>query len=583
MTIQQKERDPQKWPDDEGIFQIRDIPVEEPSGRSNTAVADSIVKDELWDTQLPRDLQLQSDKHVHLKRYLANLPMDVIGIPEYRTVLTPEDRRLEWKNLIYPVNGDVLVHIYPGESGDRDRYVPVEPDCGPVVTNLLGQVDERLATDMGLLEQLADSEDREQGLLDSLDKICMSAGGRLEPDPMTLDVSGWEGLRYLMVREKVGLGKIQPFIDDPYIEDVSCSGVGSIFLEHRIFGGLKSSVTFDSGTELDRFVIKLSERIGRPATTRDPLIDSVLPDGSRINIVYGNDVSKKGSNFTIRKFSEDPLSILDLIRSGTLSYEMAAYVWLMVSGGMNAFVSGETASGKTTFLNAISTFIDPDGKVVSIEDTPELQIPHENWTREVVRGMALGESEVSMFDLLRSALRQRPDEIMVGEIRGEEGAVVFQAMQTGHPCLATFHASSVEKLIQRLTGQPINIPKPYIDNLNLVILMSAVRLPNGQTGRRVTSINEIIGYDSTADCFGYIEVFRWDPVTDTFEFPGYMNTDLLENTVALRGGLTPEDDQAIYKRLFQRARVLERLQEKEVSGFHELHDVLSQASREGHI
>ena len=221
--------------------------------------------------------------------------------------------------------------------------------------------------------------------------------------------------------------------------------------------------------------------------------------------------------------------------------------------------------------------------MVSIEDTPELQIPHENWTREVVRGMALGESEVSMFDLLRSALRQRPDEIMVGEIRGEEGAVVFQAMQTGHPCLAPFHASSVEKLIQRLTGQPINIPKPYIDNLNLVILMSAVRLPNGQTGRRVTSINEIIGYDSIADCFGYIEVFRWDPVTDTFEFPGYMNTDLLENTVALRGGLTPEDDQAIFKRLFQRARVLERLQEKEVSGFHELHDVLSQASREGHI
>ncbi|SVD15297.1 uncharacterized protein METZ01_LOCUS368151, partial [marine metagenome] len=306
-----------------------------------------------------------------------------------------------------------------------------------------------------------------RGLLECLDRICLSAGGRLEPDPMTLDTSGWEGLKYLMVREKVGLGKIQPFIEDPYIEDVSCSGVGSVFLEHRIFGSLKSSVTFDSGNELDRFVIKLSERIGRPATTRDPLIDSVLPDGSRINIVYGNDVSRKGSNFTIRKFSDSPLSILDLIKSGTLSYEMAAYVWLMVAGGMNIFVSGETASGKTTLLNSISTFINPDGKVVSIEDTPELQIPHENWTREVVRGMAAGESAVSMFDLLRSALRQRPDEIMIGEIRGEEGSVVFQAMQTGHPCMATFHASTVENLIQRLTGQPINIPKPFIDNLNL--------------------------------------------------------------------------------------------------------------------
>jgi len=330
-------------------------------------------------------------------------------------------------------------------------------------------------------------------------------------------------------------------------------------------------------------VIKLSERIGRPATTRDPLIDSVLPDGSRINIVYGNDVSRKGSNFTIRKFSDSPLSILDLIKSGTLSYEMAAYVWLMVAGGMNIFVSGETASGKTTLLNSISTFINPDGKVVSIEDTPELQIPHENWTREVVRGMAAGESAVSMFDLLRSALRQRPDEIMIGEIRGEEGSVVFQAMQTGHPCMATFHASTVEKLIQRLTGQPINIPKPYIDNLNLVILMSAVRLPDGRTARRVTSISEIIGYDSTSDSFGYIEVFRWDPVTDTFEFPGFMNTDLLENTVALRSGLAPENDHAIYKKLLERAHVLERLQEKEVNGFHELHDVLSQASRKGLI
>ena len=583
MTINQDELEGRRSLDDEAVFEIRNIPSAAKPNLPGTALGRSAVEEQPGETPLSSDLQRESDKHVHLKKYLASLPMDVIGIPEYRTLLTPEDRSLQWKNLIYPVNGNVMVHIYPGTSGDRDHYVPVEPDCGPVITDLLEQVDERLATDMGLLEQLAESEDHEQGLLESLDRICLSAGGRLEPDPMTLDISGWEGLRYLMVREKVGLGKIQPFINDPYIEDVSCSGVGSVFLEHRIFGGLKSSVAFNSEEELDRFVIKLSERIGRPATTRDPLIDSVLPDGSRINIVYGNDVSKKGSNFTIRKFSEAPLSILDLIRSGTLSYEMAAYVWLMIAGGMNVFVSGETASGKTTLLNSISTFIDPDGKVVSIEDTPELQIPHENWTREVVRGMALGESEVSMFDLLRSALRQRPDEIMVGEIRGEEGSVVFQAMQTGHPCLATFHASSVEKLIQRLTGQPINIPKPYIDNLNLVILMSAVRLPNGQTARRVTSINEIIGYDSAADCFGYIEVFRWDPVTDTFEFPGYMNTDLLENTVALRCGLAPEDDHAIYNKLSQRARVLERLQEKEVSSFHELHDVLSQASREGHI
>ena len=583
MTINLNEMGDHGWSDDRAIYEIRNI-YEGASTTSEGTFADrgSATATDRHAVLSP-ELQRESEKHIHLKRYLSTLPMDDIGVPEYRRSLTPDDNLSGERNLIYPVNKEVLIHIYPGIAGDRDCYVPVEPDCGPEVTDLLRQVDEQLAVDIDQLEALASSESKEQGLLDCLDRVCLSASGRLEPDPMTLDISGWEGLRYLMVREKVGLGKIQPLIDDPYIEDVSCSGVGSVFLEHRIFGGLKSSVAFDSGTELDRFVIKLSERIGRPATTRDPLIDSVLPDGSRINIVYGDDVSRKGSNFTIRKFSDAPLSVIDLIDSGTLSYDMAAYVWLMVAGGMNIFVSGETASGKTTLLNSISTFIDPDGKVVSIEDTPELQIPHENWTREVVRGSAVGESAVSMFDLLRSALRQRPDEILIGEIRGEEGAVVFQAMQTGHPCMATFHASTVEKLIQRLTGQPINIPKPYIDNLNMVILMSAVSLPDGRTARRVTSINEIIGYDSESESFGYIEVFRWDPVTDTFEFPGFMNTNLLENTVAVRSGIAPGNDRAIYDRLKRRSDVLKRLSEKEVNDFHELHDVLSQASREGHL
>ena len=568
--------------DDGAIYEIRDLPGAADSFVGGTAEAEPAGVEGRQVLFSP-ELQRESEKHLHLKKYLASLPIDDIGVPEYRSRLAVQDRDTEYKNLIYPVDRGVLVHIYPGVGGDRDCYVPVEPDCGSQIVSLLEQVDEKLAMDIGNLEQLAASRNKEQGLLDCLDRICLSVGRQLDPDPMTLDPSGWEGLKYLMIREKVGLGKIQPFIDDPYIEDVTCSGVGSIFLEHKIFGGLKSSTAFESGSELDRFVIKLSERIGRPATTRDPLIDSVLPDGSRINIVYGDDVSRKGSNFTIRKFSSVPLSVVDLIASGTLSYEMAAYIWLMVSSGMNTFVSGETASGKTTLLNAISTFLHPDGKIVSIEDTPELQVPHENWTREVVRGSAVGESSVSMFDLLRSALRQRPDEIIVGEIRGEEGAVVFQAMQTGHACMATFHASTVEKLIQRLTGQPINIPKPYIDNLNLVILMSAVKLPDGRTARRVTSINEIIGYDPASEAFGFIEVFRWDPATDKFEFPGYLNTNLFENVVATRNGLVPGNDQAIYEKLYQRSQVLERLLGKEVNDFYELHDVLSQARREGHL
>ena len=249
---------------------------------------------------------------------------------------------------------------------------------------------------------------------------------------------------------------------------------------------------------------------------------------------------------------------------------------------MNTFVSGETASGKTTLLNAITTFINPNAKIVSIEDTPELQVPHPNWTREVVRGTSGADtaSAVTMFDLLRAALRQRPNEIIIGEIRGEEGAIAFQAMQTGHACMATFHASSVEKLIQRLTGNPINIPKTYIDNLNMIIIMSAVRLPDGSPARRVLSVNEVIEYDTESNSFAFIEVLRWDPGTDTFEFPGFTNTNILENVVGVRRGLKPEERRQIYEEIEVRADVLRKLHERNMTNFYEFHNVLSQAYRE---
>ena len=232
-------------------------------------------------------------------------------------------------------------------------------------------------------------------------------------------------------------------------------------------------------------------------------------------------------------------------------------------------------------FNAVTTFINPNAKIVSIEDTPELQVPHKNWTREVTRGSAGSGASVNMFDLLRAALRQRPNEIIIGEIRGEEGAIAFQAMQTGHACMATFHAASVEKLIQRLTGNPINVPKTYVDNLNMVIIMSAVRLPSGRTGRRVLSISEIVEYDPQDDSFGFIEVFRWDPATDTFEYPGYMNTTLLEHVVGLRRGIPPHNSREIYTEIENRVNILQKLQERNLTNFYELHNVLSQAHREG--
>jgi len=322
----------------------------------------------------------------------------------------------------------------------------------------------------------------------------------------------------------------------------------------------------------------------RPLTYRDPIVDATLPDGSRINIVYGTEISKNGSNFTIRKFAEDPPSILSLIEWKTMDYTMAAYIWICLEYGMSLFVSGETASGKTTTLNAITTFIPPENKIVTIEDTPELTVPHKNWTREVSKGKGSGEGEggsITMFDLLRAALRQRPNQILVGEIRGSEGAVAFGAMQTGHPVMSTFHAASVEKLIQRLCSEPINIPMTHVDNLNLVMIQSAVRRPTGEMVRRVLSINELVGYDPETGGFSFVSMFVWNPVTDEFEFTGRGSSYLLENKIATILGIPDNKRSEIYFEVDKRARILERLHKAGYTGFWDLYHMITKIKKQG--
>ncbi|CAG1770503.1 partial Type IV secretion system protein VirB11, partial [uncultured bacterium] len=360
-------------------------------------------------------------------------------------------------------------------------------------------------------------------------------------------------------------------------------GVGHIFVEHKIFKSVETSIVFPTHNDVDEFAVWLGEWVKSPVTVRNPLVDAVLPDGSRINIVYGREISKRGSNFTIRKFSGTPTSLLELVEVGSLNYMMAAYMSLVLEANMNVFVVGATASGKTTLLNALTAFIKPDAKIVTIEDTPEVVVPHENWVQETTR-MTSGEkkgSDVGMFELLRAALRQRPDMIIVGEIRSVEAVVAFQAMQTGHGVMSTFHASSVEKLIQRLTGEPINIPKTYIDNLNLAVIQAAVRLADGRSARRVLSVNEIIGYDPVSQSFSFLESFRWNPTTDTFDFPGYMNSYLLEQVIAIKRGIAPHRRKEIYDEVKRRAQIFEKLhKDKKVTDFHDFFKILAEARRQ---
>ena len=533
---------------------------------------------------LPKPLRKAYEEKAFLADYLHLVPMGDIGVPDYYPKLNRSLKDLEERNLIYPIEGDLFVHIYPNPGGERDYYVAIEPHTTVNLDGLESGVETHLLEWAEKIGAAETPEEKEEILLEALDNIVSTngAGGKVKATPREL-----EALKYVFVRDKIGFGLLAPLLQDPYLEDLSCSGVGPMFLEHKIFKALESSISFPTEEELDEFVIWMGEWIKKPVTVRNPIVDATLPDGSRINIVYGSDVSKRGSNFTIRKFAGDPPSIMNLLEWGTLDYMMLAYLSFVLEEGMNLFVVGATASGKTTTMNAITTFIRPDKKIVSIEDTPELQVPHGNWIREVTRGSGKEKkgSEVGMFDLLKAALRQRPDRIIIGEIRGEEGAIAFQAMQTGHGVMSTFHAGSVGRLIQRLSGEPINIPKAYIDNLEVALIQAAEKAPGGLgLVRRVTSINEIIGYDPVDQAFSFIESFRWNPANDSFEFPGYMNSFLLEEKIAPKRGIPPFKKKAIYTELKRRAKIFQRLhRERKVRSFHDVFSVLAEAHRQGLI
>jgi flagellar protein FlaI len=546
---------------------------------------------------LPSAFQEVCSRNPHLLEYLSLVPIEEVGVPEYCPELTKKLQDVKQRNFIYPVDDHIFVHIFSSLQDERDYYIPIEPCLAQNMDGIIDQVEARLANFTEELAKADTDEKRKETFLECIDKICTTNGAAPQRNslfakllkngnlaPVRVTPQQLEVLKYLVLRDKIGMGILEAMIRDRHIEDISCSGLGNVFVEHKVFRSLKSAITFSSYEDLDEFVLRLSERIRRPVTLRRPIVDAVLPDGSRVNIVFGKDISQRGSNFSIRKFNEVPLSILQLIESGSLDYRMAAYLWIIIEEGMNVFVSGETASGKTTLLNAITTFIPLTHKVVSIEDTPELQVPHQNWIREMTKGGSKEDTgaEVTMFDLLKAALRQRPNMILVGEIRGEEGNIAFQAMQTGHAVMATFHASSTEKLIQRLTGEPIRVPKNYVDNLNVVVIQSAVKLPSGKMGRRALAISEIVGYDPSSSSFTFVDVFRWNPAEDNFEFVAERNSYLLEQKVATRRGIPPERRWQIYAELDNRAKLLERLhKEKGVTNFYELLQALATARRKG--
>jgi flagellar protein FlaI len=379
--------------------------------------------------------------------------------------------------------------------------------------------------------------------------------------------------QYYITRDFLGFGKIDGIMRDENIEDVSCDGTNSpIFVWHRKYESIPSNVKFETAQELENFVFKLAYLCGRHISIAQPILDGTLNDGSRAQVTYGTEVTPKGSTFTIRKFKKTPLTIIDLIIYKALSAEIAAYYWFLIENRHSVMIGGDIGGGKTSMLNAISLFIRPTLKIVSIEDTQEIRLPHKNWEMMVTRqGLgsgagAVGEAgigSISMFDLLRAALRQRPDFIIVGEIRGEEAYALFQAMATGHLGLTTIHAEDVEGVLHRLTTRPMSIPQTQVENLNAISIVRRL-VVNNISLRRTISVSEMLGWDKQKNDFATQEIFRWDTKTDAYL--KVARSPLLDRIAAQWGYSHEEIDQELQ----MRQTILEYMVRKHIRSYEEV-------------
>ncbi|MBU5537504.1 MAG: type II/IV secretion system ATPase subunit [Candidatus Aenigmatarchaeota archaeon] len=376
-------------------------------------------------------------------------------------------------------------------------------------------------------------------------------------------------IMYYIYRNFIGLNEIDGLMLDPHIEDISCDGVNTpIFVVHRKYGSIRTNVVFDNVDKLREFIIKLAERCGRYVSYAEPILDGTLPDGSRVSATIAGDVATRGPTFTIRKFGEKPLSPVEQILLKTANSEVLAYFWYLIDQGANMLFVGPTATGKTTFLNTVCMFIPPEKKIVSIEDTREIRIPHEHWISGLSRTgfgipTATGEKygEVTMFDLLRESFRQNPDYVIVGETRGKEAYVMFQGMASGHISLSTFHANSVEAVIKRLTSPPIELSPTLIESLNVVTIMTHKK-EKGE--RRVKEVVEIVSVDPRTEEVKTNLVFLWDPATDTISKVN--DSQIISKIVESKGG-NIEDAK---KDLERRKTVLEWLVSKGIKDYLEV-------------
>jgi flagellar protein FlaI len=430
-------------------------------------------------------------------------PMAVFnGIPGY------EEVERYWVDEPY-----AFVVILYNETTNNYLYYVVEPSLTVFEKELLIEVYDRLQ-DVLMMENLDASTDKKQLLKDKATQIINDYIGKI-------DTRSYYKILYYINRDYLEFGKINPIMHDNFIEDISNNGFDTpVFLYHKNYENIMTNVVF-SEKQLDSYVIRLAQRCGKHISIAEPMVDATMPDGSRIQMTLGKEITTRGSTFTIRKFKEVPITPIDLIAWNTFSSEEMAYMWLCIENNKSLLFSGGTASGKTSSLNAVSLFIPPKAKVISLEDTRELKLPHMNWIPGLTRDSftADGKGAIEMFTLLKAALRQRPEYLLVGEVRGKEALTLFQAMSTGHTTFSTMHADSVESAIHRLENPPISVPRTMITALNIVSVQAQTYLKNKRV-RRNLKLVEINDIDPNTRNIRTNDIFVWNSATDRFDRVG---------------------------------------------------------------
>jgi len=504
------------------------------------------------------------------KPKIAGLPF-----PKIKQEITPIEKKvspvqLKTVDIKYPLIPEnpkrnepifAYAHIYWHPKEEEMRYDVIEPQ-------LTEKEKELLETIKKYIKDKVDVDFTGLRKYEAMNYLYKKIDEALKYFEMAIPENLLKVMRYYIIRDFIGLEKIEPLMHDEHIEDISCDGVNiPIYVVHRDprFGTLKTNIVFDSKEELDNFVIKLAQRCGKDISVARPLLDGILPDYSRVQATLSTDIARKGSNFTIRKFSKEPFTPTKLILYNTIDIKIGAYLWFAINYGRSILISGGTATGKTSMLNAISLFEKPENKIVTIEDTAELRLPHPNWVPEVAREAISveGRGGVSLFDLLKAALRQRPDRIIVGEVRGNEAFVLFQGMATGHPGMATIHAESMETLIDRLTTPPINLPASLLEILDIIVFLTRTRIKN-RFVRRVYQVVEIAGMDYKEKRPIVNVLFKWDPKKDNYKIAG---KSVVLKKIKDRFGLTAKE---IEEEIKLRAQILEWACERRITNLKDL-------------